>query len=234
MEIDRGDEWQRLYTHYGAMYDDELLRLAADFANLTEIAQQVLRDEMRKRALPDPATHDSAKKEGAGQRYGGKWEQPRDWTSEAALADAEAAALERRGLLEDEPDAVTHKYTWKTLLCDCVDYEHAWQLHEALRQAGIESWIEPNLRLHRDTPRQVMVAADELERAGQIASQPIPPDVVEESKSLWDEMPEYESPKCPKCGAAEPVLVGTEPGNAWACHTCGHDWEELAEAPEKK
>lgn len=49
------NEWRRLTEHYAGMYDEELLDLARDYKNLTEMAQQVLRDEMKKRGLGDPA-----------------------------------------------------------------------------------------------------------------------------------------------------------------------------------
>jgi hypothetical protein len=50
------DEWQRLTAHYRELGDDELRELAADFNDLTETAQQVLRTEMRSRGLGDPET----------------------------------------------------------------------------------------------------------------------------------------------------------------------------------
>jgi hypothetical protein len=48
-------QWRQLTAHYAQMWDDELLNLAADYKDLTDMAQQVLRDEMRKRNLGDPA-----------------------------------------------------------------------------------------------------------------------------------------------------------------------------------
>ena len=51
MQNDPLVEWQKLTETYSKMYDDELLDLAADSDDLTELAQQVLRDEMRKRGL---------------------------------------------------------------------------------------------------------------------------------------------------------------------------------------
>jgi hypothetical protein len=51
---DAGAERQRLTELYGQKWDGELLELAADAGDLTEMAQQVLRDEMRKRGLGVP------------------------------------------------------------------------------------------------------------------------------------------------------------------------------------
>lgn len=47
-------EWRRLTEHYAGLYDGELLELARDSKSLTEMAQQVLRDEMKKRGLGEP------------------------------------------------------------------------------------------------------------------------------------------------------------------------------------
>jgi hypothetical protein len=47
-------EWRRLQGLYGAMSDDELLRLAADKAELTEVAQQAIDAEMGVRGLEIP------------------------------------------------------------------------------------------------------------------------------------------------------------------------------------
>ena len=54
MQSDPALEWRRLTEHYREMSDEELRELAADFANLTETAQQVLAQEMRSRGLGDP------------------------------------------------------------------------------------------------------------------------------------------------------------------------------------
>ena len=55
MQANPFEEWQRLTEHYREKSEEELRELAADFADLTETAQQVLRNEMRKRGLDDPA-----------------------------------------------------------------------------------------------------------------------------------------------------------------------------------
>jgi hypothetical protein len=51
MQANPIEEWQRLTELYREMGDGELEALDADKADLTEVAQQVLRDEMRKRGL---------------------------------------------------------------------------------------------------------------------------------------------------------------------------------------
>ena len=72
---------------------------------------------------------------------------------------------------------------------------------------------------------QVLVAADQLDDAREIAARPIPQDVVDESRQ---EVPEYIPPKCPKCGAEDSVLESAEPTNSWLCEACGKQWTEPA------
>ena len=54
MRIDPLEEWRRLTPLYREMSDEELYELDADFAGLTEQAQQTLRDEMKSRRLERP------------------------------------------------------------------------------------------------------------------------------------------------------------------------------------
>ena len=58
MHEDTIADWQRLTQLYGEMGDGELEELNACIGDLTEVAQQVLRDEMKKRGLNEPSvTH---------------------------------------------------------------------------------------------------------------------------------------------------------------------------------
>lgn len=51
---DSADEYQQLAKRYSCMYDDELLKLAAEYDDLTDTAQLVLRDELQRRKLELP------------------------------------------------------------------------------------------------------------------------------------------------------------------------------------
>ena len=222
MWIDPRVEWQRLTETYSKMYDAELLELAEDSGNLTETAQQVLSDEMRKRGLALPPSA------GATSRMA----DPMLERAATALG-ADPGAPE---LVADTPDTTgevdgPQEYTWKTLLCECETGEEALQLAAALRHSGIESWIEgrrgsysPYSQLDQGPPR-ILVPADRLDEARQIAANPIPEEIVEQSKV---QLPEFEAPVCPKCGASDPVLEGVDPVNAWFCEACEHEWTETA------
>jgi hypothetical protein len=191
-------DWQSLTKLYGEMYDEELLELNDDIGDLTEVAQQVLRDEMKKRGLGKPRS---------------------DHPQILPIADSPATVGE-----SDQSDQ-PREFTWKTLLCECNSREEATPIRLALGQAGIESWIEgPNSRYAVDfsNPR-ILVAADQLEQACEILSRPIPQELIEQSK---EEIPEFEFPVCPKCGAEDPVLENTDPVNSWLCEECGAQWSD--------
>ena len=192
-------EWRRLTEHYASMYDEQLQELAADFNNLTEMAQQALRAELQKRNLADHP-------------------EPERSTDRRQEQDASHGD-------ETENDSdLPPEYTWKTFLCDCETADQALHLREALRRAGIESWVEAfqyDLSIGRG-PR-ILVAADQFEEARAIASQPIPEDVIRHFNTPVEE---FEVPLCPQCGGEESVLLGVEPTNSWSCETCGHEWSE--------
>jgi transposase-like protein len=69
------------------------------------------------------------------------------------------------------------------------------------------------------------VAADQLEEAREVASRPIPQAIVEQSRM---QIPEFELPRCPGCGAEDPLLESADPVNAWLCESCGRQWTDPA------
>jgi hypothetical protein len=236
MQNDPLVEWQRLTETYSKMYDGELLELAAATDDLTEQARQVLSDEIRKRGL------DSQPDSRSDSRFAAS--APHEVTDPMIARAAVAFGVPSR-VPEPVPDQAEtgeetdgpHEYTWKTLLCECESAEEGRQLAEMLRRAGIESWIEgprgsysPYSQLDQRTPR-ILVPADRLEEARQIAARPIPNEIVVQSQM---QVPEYELPVCPKCGAGDPVLEGVDPFNSWLCEACGNEWTESAVDDEKE
>jgi hypothetical protein len=290
-------EWRRLTEHYAGMYDEELLDLARDYKDLTEMAQQVLRDEMKKRGLSDPtaprpkqasrpvsepasqpmrtvravesappdpraeqdrvrfAQHyatlsdddllDLAEEIGsltAGAQLAlGQELEKRDLgsmhaTTEAqdeeetdALSRAEQRMAARKDGFEEETESGGPRdYTWKVELGEYDTRAEASQRMEMLRRAGIESWFVNAAAYFADPYAQpatyrISVAADQLEEAQHIVAQPVPAEIVEQSTTP---APEYEMPRCPRCSAADPVLIDTEPSNKWLCESCGNEWAE--------
>jgi hypothetical protein len=216
------DERQRLAQLYSEKWDDELRVLAEDYADLTETAQQALRDEMKKRGLGDPSTPPPVVVPALPAN-------PTRDTPDLDDFDADSEGAEEPS--EDEPE---HEYTWKTPLCDCETQEQAWQLREVLRRNGIESWIEGGNRYTWDLGRaRILVAADQLEQARTLAAQPIPQDVVDEWNAQQNDPDVFEAPHCPSCGAEDPVLASVEPVNTWQCEVCGREWSDEAGGKEK-
>jgi hypothetical protein len=227
MQNDPLVEWQRLTETYSNMYDDELLELSADSANLTEQARQVLGGELSKRGLDKPRE----------KRTAGTRTDPIVERAAIALGVDQGApdlvpdASETSG--DDEDRDRPREYTWKTLLCVCDGRDEAWQICEVLKQAGIESWLEgpggrsysPYSQLDLGAPR-ILVPADRLEEAREIIARPIPKEITDQSRMP---VPEFELPVCPKCGAGDPVLEDVDPVNSWLCEACGNQWTESAD-----
>ena len=200
MQSDPISEWQRLTAHYRELSDDELREVAADFNDLTETAQQVLRTEMRSRGLGNPDAQETATTNAT----------PSNAPSAPAATHVEpepdpeypgfyAGYFGRMPeLVPDAPggadDEGTHDYTWKTVLCDCDTNRQAQELSAVLQQAGIESWVQQPREFGRRYAR-VLVAADQLDQARAIAARPIPPEIVEETET---EVPDFEPPACPQ------------------------------------
>ena len=212
MRIDPFEEWRRLSQLYREMSDEELYELDADFAGLTEQAQQILRDEMKTRRLarPRPASIEAKLSEHIAASA---------WDADADTPKTEDGA---------EESVLPREYTWKTLLCECNDSDEAWMVREALRQAGIESWSDgQGYRIVEgiNYPR-ILVAADQLEQAREVASRPIPQAIVEQSKLPPEE---YKPPVCPKCGAEDPLLESVDPVNSWLCESCDYQWTDAVE-----
>jgi ribosomal protein L37AE/L43A len=232
MQTDPTEEWRRLAEQYREMGDEELLNLAGNFTDLIEPAQQALRQEMRSRGLGDPETASAASNNA-------------NWTPQAThapvmkddpSAERPAVVLGRApALVPDESesnqdDSVPHEYTWKTELCDCETTAEAQGLSRALRQAGVDSWIQGSHEFGRRYAR-VLVAADQLDRAREIAARPVPKEVIDESK---DEIPEFVEPQCPKCGSDDVVLEGVDTQNHWRCDACDAEWSDDAEVEDGK
>jgi hypothetical protein len=212
MWIDPATEWRRLSEHYRSLSDAELRELGADSADLTEVAQQVLHDEMKTRGLGEPGTNS-----------------PDVATKQAATAtidsreDLDVYVPSADGTDDDQQVDGPVEYTWKTLLCECETQEQARCLAEALRRAHIDSWVQIRGTLYP----KIMVAADQLDQARTIADQPISQAIVDEVKADQSAPPEYfESPKCPNCGAGDPTLEAVDPTNQWRCEGCGKSWAE--------
>ena len=264
MHFDAAGESLRLAEEYRVKSDDELRELAADFGDLTEPAQQALRNEMHSRKLGDPqatrvpnfddrartqSTNEPAQGPGnaPGRSAPGRVVPSVDEPEIFPTASAFGVLGHSPKVVSDEPDdgdediaSGPHDYTWKTALCELGTSEEALRLHEVLKRAGIESWFNFGGYTSSSVPSiahsvmlggiKVLVAADQLEQARAIAAQPIPHDIIEDSET---EIPEFVLPKCPKCGAEDPVLESADPQNTWRCEQCDATWSDPMEASDE-
>ena len=215
MPQDPVEEWRRLTALYSEMGDIEIQDLADQINDLTPNAQQILRDEMKKRGLTDQPSLIPSQPPANNAAFV-RWEQEQDTAADRNLDSS------------DEPG----DYTWKVALCRCESLDEAAARGEMLRRAGIDSWIQrpgarfvvPWLELGVGDI-QLNVAADQLEQARTIIDQPIPQDIIDQLK---DEAaaPAYEIPVCPKCKTADPILESVEPSNNWLCESCGYTWSD--------
>jgi ribosomal protein L37AE/L43A len=237
MQIDPVQEWQRLTAEYREKYEGELLELARDYADLTQSAQQALRAEMLSRGLGDPEKPKSVKELQQAQREPTQPPLALKNTPWAGDSDDTAFGAQAPEPVPDTPDAPDetagpHEYTWKTLLCECGTSNQARRLVAALRQAGIDSWVDgpasgARYRSASLAGPRVVVAADQLDQARAIAAQTNPQQIVEDEQ---EEVPEFVEPKCPSCGSEDVVLEGVDPENTWRCEQCDAQWTEISQA----
>ncbi|MGP8253589.1 MAG: hypothetical protein ACLQHF_16290 [Terracidiphilus sp.] len=231
MLIDPMQEWLRLTPEYRAMSNEALLELYRDFADLTDVAQQILAAELRSRGLDKKIAEEreaaASRNSPWARRDASPFIEPAEEAVQGGLIGSivgnnstEPVPDEEEG--DSEPDEPV-ELTWKTVLCECEEQDQAYQIKEVLRRAGIESWIQSRERGLVYT--RVLVAADELDRARDLIANPIPQDIIDESRET---VPEYEPPRCPSCGAEDPVLESAEPVNAWKCEICGREWTDPA------
>jgi hypothetical protein len=215
MQTDPMEEWRRLTTLYGEMGDVEIRELANQINDLTPNAQQILRDEMKKRGLTD---------------------NPRPLMTNRAENNAFVHWQREEGTAADTDqniaDDVSGDYTWKTALWRCDSMDEAAARCEVLRRAGIECWIQrPGARFVVPWLEtgvgdiQINVAADQLDQAQSIVGRQIPQDIFDQIKEE-QAAPIYELPSCPKCRNEDPTLESVEPSNNWLCESCGYVWSD--------
>ena len=203
MKPDQFEESQRLTSLYSEMGEIEIRELAAGIDDLTDVAKQVLRDELKKRGLSGDASAVRSPSQGIGSGNTPKIQKTK-WSHEG----------------DDDSRA---EFTWKTRLCECNTSEEAMALVLTLRKAGIDGWVEGQRSVASMNGPTVLVAADQLEQAREIAAQPIPQDIIDEMNEPPEE---FVPPTCPACGAKDPTLESTDPSNTWVCESCDNTWTE--------
>jgi len=221
MQADSLEEWRRLSALYGEMGDIEIQELARQINDLTPTAQEVLRDQLKKRGIesqPGDRPFASLSKQSKDRR---------------TVSHFVPASAEGNGSAEEIEAETPVEFSWKTLLCECSEMPEARAIARVLMAAGIESWSERSTQAYAEAGGpKVVVAADQLDHAQHILEQPIPQNILEEERELQN-APQYELPTCPNCGAPDPILESVEPSNNWLCESCDHTWSDPVENSTK-
>ncbi len=211
------EEWRRLTALYSEMGDIEIRDLVDQINDLTPNAQQILRDELKKRGISEKAAAQEVRSPGGADsliHWDGREDSDLDPDNKA-------------------PENPARAYTWKTGLCRCDSIDEAAQRCEMLSRAGIESWVQrpgsqftiPWMEGPGVGDIQINVAADQLDQARSVIAQPIPQEIIDEVKRE-EETPAYEIPTCPRCKAEDPILESVEPSNNWLCESCDYSWSD--------
>jgi hypothetical protein len=215
MQADPILEMQRLAAHYRELSDDELRDLAADFADLTENAQQALRTEIQSRGFRDPLRTTNAP-----AASNAPLAAPATYETRAPIHEATSSTRgffsRQPELIPDAPDAEPDgpiEYTWKTPLCDCDTLLQAREFSQALKQAGIESWIEAPGTGSRYASFSLASHASLSPPISWSRRAPLPrnPFRVRSSKMLRRKFPITNRPRAPNAAHRTPFLKASIP-----------------------
>jgi DNA-directed RNA polymerase subunit M/transcription elongation factor TFIIS len=210
--LDPAGEWLRLSEHYRQLTDDELVDLARETSELTDVAQQALAQEIANRRLKIPPDGSPAPRS----------PEPQPDSAE----DGQSPYAEDREL-------VVIRTVWS--LGDAL------KLQRLLDTAGIPFYMGPEKASGVDAVTSnfanglsVQVMHVGAPWARQALQQYFPADEPAEEKA--DESDNL-AIHCPKCHSTEVVFEDLDPGPEnsegkpsskfkWTCDSCGHEWED--------
>jgi DNA-directed RNA polymerase subunit M/transcription elongation factor TFIIS len=210
--LDPAGEWLRLSEHYRQLSDDELVGMARQTSELTDVAQQALAQEIAKRRLKLPPEASAAPRS----------PEPQPDSAE----DGESPYAEDRELVDI-------RTVWS--LADALKLEHL------LDTAGIPFYMGPEKATGVDAVTSnfanglnVQIMQVGVPWARQALQQYFPADEPPEEKA--DESDDL-AIHCPRCHSMEVVFEDPDrgPDNAdgkpsskfkWTCDSCGHEWED--------
>src|SRR5215471_7518440 len=225
-KIDPEQERHRLAKFYAGQLDGELEKVAEEAYELSDLARQVLTDELGRRGLTVQMAEHPPQPVKKPSEPGGP---PEEASSEEALPQGELTASNEaaRELVairqfRDLPAALLAKGSLESAGIDCVLTDDNvvrldWFISNAI--GGIK----------------LLVDSEDLAEAEEVLSQPIP-----ERLDVSD-VGDYEQPQCPKCGSRDITFRELAPAaylslafqvpipfrrRAWRCHSCDVEWEE--------
>jgi len=221
--IDPQQERQRLTDYYSRQLDGRLEKVAREAYELTDVAREVLRAELKRRSLAVDLTEERP-------AIAKLQPEPGDPPPPSSPPDDEAEseeALDYRKMVvirkfRDLPEALLAKGSLDSagIACVLVD-ENIVRL----------DWFLSNLM----GGVKLLVAPEDAEEADDVLKQPTPEHL--EVPGVGD----YEQPHCPKCGSLDINFREIDPSayvamfvslpipfhrRAWRCHSCNVEWED--------
>lgn len=214
--VDRVAQWQQVSEHYRSLTDDELIGIARDREDLTEIAQQVLAAELQTRGLKIPA------------------EEAKEVQAEPVLPN-----------LEPDPDDPYQEDRELVEIERVYSQRDAQQLESLLNEDGIPFYIgrekatrveDVKSNFSEGVPVGVMRIG--LPFATRARRDFRPQDDPERAKEQTEIDEAIERPLevfCPKCRSEQVLLDASRPDAAmtrtgtrysWRCEACGKRWED--------
>ncbi|HEV2395421.1 MAG TPA: DUF2007 domain-containing protein [Candidatus Sulfotelmatobacter sp.] len=228
--VDPEQERQRLAEFYAGQHDGELAKVAREAYDLTDLAREVLRNEILKRGLNLKFVE-----ERPALRIRKPEPMPGDPPPVPPKEVLPAGELDMRPMVtlrqfRDVPEALLAKGSLESAGIECAFADDNlvrldWFYSNAI--GGIKLLVDP----------------DDLEDAEKVLTQPIPENFEAEGTGP------YEQPKCPKCGSLDVNFREMDPAayltlavnvpipirrRAWRCHACDAEWEaDEAASPEQ-
>jgi DNA-directed RNA polymerase subunit M/transcription elongation factor TFIIS len=230
--IHAAGEWLRLSEHYRGMTDGELIAIARDRSKLTEIAQQILAQELSQRKLTvEPE------------------EQPTGPESTSRTAMAVSAPKTGDSIKSGDPDAADHDVADHDAtdpyaddrklfeICVVWSLRDALQVQRMLDVAGIPFFMGEEKATSVDSVTSnfaqgvsVQIMSIGWPWARQALQYYEPKDVPESEKQPWDEEVDVRCPSCRSKDILFEQLVETPnavpPKFKWTCTICGHEWQD--------
>jgi hypothetical protein len=228
--IDPEQERKRLLDYYSRQMDGRLEQIATQAAGLSELAREVLREELVRRGL-DVALLQPPRKE--------------ETSSTTPVEPSSTEPPVRNG----QPPSDEFEKRNLVIIRKFRDLPEALLAQGLIDSAGIETFLfdDATVRMNWFWSNllggiKLLVDAENVEAANEILNQPIPEGFTFEGAG------DYQQPRCPKCQSMDisleelnkPIAYGSLFINlpvpihrkGWICHSCKHMWRENETGPD--
>lgn len=211
--VDEAEQWRQVSEHYRSLTDDELIAIARDKEDLTEVAQQVLAAEIQSRRLEIPAEEQTEDEGGA--------------ILPGAEPDPDSPYSEDQELVEIET---------------VYSLRDAQQLEALLNEDGIPFYLGEERATHTDDVKSnftkgvsVKIMRIGLAYATRARMNFHPQDDPEERDLEESKLtPEPVTLFCPKCRSDQVLLESSQADASmtsgtrfsWRCENCGKRWQD--------